>query len=312
MNKFILLVIAAAGICLFTACSKEEDRQKQDGGQNAVQQSVAQAARKSNVNIPSLPEDTLPIPKDNSYVKDLYRTMLELKLYLQRYIRSNHKYPEDLRELKFPGMKIEVIEIMMDENTKKDHIKGYFNKLDLDDPIYVQYDRNAFGIPDNILLTVSYGANFPKNRAYMQYKGDLVSCVAATGIAPANEACKVLYPIKEHIDPIRSYYYVGSELSEAEQAEILDRISMIDAKEKAIIADLMIERKREFERRKNEEQKKEEAIKAKAADVRAEFAKKYPDEVTTQPALQESQTEQETPAAKDPIEEEIVNQVMFH
>ena len=159
-------------------------------------------------------------PQSMDYINTLLDTTLKLKFYVNDYESKNNKLPETLRDLNYPGMTFVTHKVTNPDGTERELVSGSFDQ----ENIYVRYEPTSFGKRGNPMLALSYGKDFSKDTASIQWANGIISCVAYGTSGFANATCKTFKNNPDNKNPLRNYYNLDDVISPEHKKNILSDV----------------------------------------------------------------------------------------
>ncbi len=159
-------------------------------------------------------------PQNMQYINTLLDTTLKLKFYINDYEAKHNNLPETLKDLNYPAMTFVTHKITSPDGTERELVSGSFDQ----ENIYVRYEPTSFGKKGNPMLALSYGKDFSKDTASIQWANGVISCVAYGTSGFANETCKTFKKNPDNKNPLRNYYNLDEAISPDHKKALLSEV----------------------------------------------------------------------------------------
>lgn len=167
-------------------------------------------------------------PQNMEYINTLLDTALKLKFYINDYESKNNGLPETLKNLNYPGMTFVTHRVPLPDGMERELVSGSFDQ----ENIYVRYEPTSFGKKGNPMLALTYGKDFSKDTASIQWANGIISCVAYGTSDFANATCKTFKKNPDNTNPLRNYYNLDNVISpDHKKALLADVEEMISSAE---------------------------------------------------------------------------------
>lgn len=200
MIKKIALPLIVSLALFITACAK-----KNEPAENSAPSSSSEDAFK---------------PQSMEYINTLLDTTLKLKFYINDYESKHNTLPETLKDLNYPAMTFVTHKVNSPDGTERELVSGSFDQ----ENIYVRYEPTSFGKKGNPMLALSYGKDFSKDTASIQWANGIISCVAYGTSGFANETCKTFKKTPDNKNPLRNYYNLDDVISPDHKKALLSEV----------------------------------------------------------------------------------------
>ncbi len=168
---------------------------------------------------PASSEDAFK-PQSMEYINTLLDTALKLKFYINDYESKNNNLPETLKDLNYPAMTFVTHKITSPDGTERELISGSFDQ----ENIYVRYEPTSFGKQGNPMLALTYGKDFSKDTASIQWANGVISCVAYGTSGFANATCKTFKKNPDNKNPLRNYYNLDNVITPEHKKALLSEV----------------------------------------------------------------------------------------